>query len=62
MKRTLSEGATWNEGVELPQLIGDAKLAKHASLVRLEFFNEMDEAAGEGRLLNPGHLPLSITV
>jgi hypothetical protein len=62
MRRRLFDGATANAGVELPDLLEDGKLAKHASLVRLEFFNEMDEAALEGRLLNPGHSPLSITV
>jgi hypothetical protein len=62
MRRRLFDGATENAGVELPDLLEDGKLARHASLVRLEVFNEMDEAAGEERLLNPEHSPLSITV
>jgi hypothetical protein len=62
MRRRLFDGATENTGVELPELLSDGKSAKHASLVRLEVFNEMDEAVLDGRLLNPDHSPLSITV
>ncbi|KAL3454174.1 hypothetical protein BJX65DRAFT_301961 [Aspergillus insuetus] len=60
MRRRLFEGVTENVGVELPETLDAGKLAKHASLVRLEFFNEMNEAVEEGRLLNPDQSPLSI--
>ncbi|KAL2860091.1 hypothetical protein BJX68DRAFT_261062 [Aspergillus pseudodeflectus] len=64
IKRRLFEGAAENVGVglKLPTMLADGKLAAHPSLVRLEFFNGMHEAAREGRLLNPNHVPLSITV
>jgi hypothetical protein len=64
MRRRLFEGAAENVGVgvELPTMLADGKLAAHPSLVRLEFFKEMHEATREGRLLNPDHVPLSITV